>query len=274
MRFRRLGFERRKEELEEEIQAHLRMDIAARMERGATREEAEAAARREFGNASLVREVTHSFWRWGRLERLLSDLQYTLRVLRRSPGFSLAVILTLAVGIGAACAMFTVVDRVLLRGLPYPHPDELVVIEEAGKRGQARPVPYLDIEQWRTRSLAFQSIAFYEPKADDDVSFLEGTRGTVHVSAAAVSGNLFETLGLHPALGREFRIDTKTQAVEAHDGHSLILSDAAWRAAFGADEGIVGRTVRLSGESYTVIGVMPREFGFPYRGVNPVVWTP
>ena len=101
-------FERRKEELDEEIRAHIAMDVRARMERGESRWEAEAAAGREFGNVALVRDVTHGQWRWNRLEGLLRDLAYAIRVLRRASGFSIAVILTLAVGIGSACAMFTV----------------------------------------------------------------------------------------------------------------------------------------------------------------------
>src|SRR5580658_6284913 len=113
-RFERRPFERRKEELEEEIQAHLQMDIRDRMERGESREAAESAARREFGNIALVRDVTHSQWQWNRLERLAGELAYTVRVLCRASGFSIAVMLTLAIGIGSACAMFTVVDRVLL----------------------------------------------------------------------------------------------------------------------------------------------------------------
>lgn len=274
MKFRKLGFERRKEELEEEIQAHLRMDIAGRMERGAAREEAEAAARREFGNAGLVREVTHGFWRWGRMERLLNDLKYTVRVLRRSPGFSVAVILTLAVGIGAACAMFTVVDRVLLRRLPFPHAEELVHIDESGKRGTSNGAPYLDIEQWRSRSHAVQEIAYYEATPENAVAFLQSGRGTIHVDVASASGNLFQTLGVKPQLGRGFQPDTKTGAVIPQDENSLILSNAAWRVAFSADPAVLGRSVHINGEAFTIVGVMPGGLNFPYGGQFPVVWKP
>jgi predicted permease len=264
-------FERRKEDLEEEIQAHLRMDVAARMERGASRAEAEAAARREFGNVGLVRDVTHGFWRWGWLERLIGDFGYSVRVLRRSAGFSIAVILTLAVGIGAACAMFTVVDRVLLRSLPYRHPDELAVIQETGKRGARNGSPYLDIAQWRARSRSFREIAFYDSNVRK-TAFLNAGDATIHVNAPAISGNLLETLGVHPALGREFREDRASGAVEAQDAHSLMLSDGVWRANYGGDPAIVGKIVRVDGEAYTVIGVMPRGFTFPFGYEQPVVW--
>lgn len=269
MKFPRPGFERRKEELEAEIQAHIRMDIAARMDQGATREEAEAAARRQFGNAALVRDVTHGFWRWGRLERLWNDLRYTVRVLRRSPGFSLAVIFTLAVGIGAACAMFTVVDKALLRRLPYQDPRQLVQIRESAWNAS----PWLDIEQWQARAHAIHGIAFYDLMSKT-TAFLDTGAGTAHVRAPAVSGNLFATLGVHPVLGREFRDDKKTGAVDPVDAHSVILSDAVWHAAFGGDPAVLGRTILLSGKSFTVIGVMPRGFVFPMHVDLPLVWLP
>src|ERR1700728_5133151 len=114
MNFWRFGlFERRKDELDEEIRAHIAMDVQARMERGESQHKAEAAARREFGNVALVRDVTHGQWRWNRLEGLLRDVAYAARVLRRASGFSMAVILTLAVGIGSACGMVSVGGRVV-----------------------------------------------------------------------------------------------------------------------------------------------------------------
>lgn len=269
VKFWKLGFERRKEELDEEIQAHLRMDIAARMERGETREAAAAAAQREFGNSALVRDVTHGVWRWGGVERFLTDLRYTVRVLRRSPGFSLAVILTLAVGIGAACAMFTVVDKALLRRLPYQNPQELIQIRESTWNA----APWLDIEQWQARAHAIRSIAFYDFMSKT-TTFLDTGAGAAHVRVPAVSGNLFATLGVHPALGREFREDSKTGAVDPQDAHSVILSDAVWHTAFGGNDAILGKTIRLSGESFTVIGVMPRGFDFPMNVDLPLVWRP
>ncbi len=267
-------FEKRKDELDEEIQAHLRMDVAARMERGQSQAEAERAARREFGNAALVRDVTHREWRWTRLEGFMRDLAYAVRVLRRSRGFSIAVVLILAVGIGSACAMFTVVDRVLLRSLPYKHADALILIQEAGKRGPLNyGAPYLDIKQWRERSTAIDQIAFYDGNRTH-IAFLDGSGGTTHVSSPAVSGNLFATLGVRPALGRDFREERLSGAVDPQDAQSLILSDAAWRTVYGGDASVVGKVVQLNGESFTVIGVMPRGFSFPFGRELPVVWKP
>ena len=147
------GRENRKNELSEEIQSHIRMDVEARVQAGQTPEEARQAALREFGNIALIEDVTHSFWGWVRLERLLQDIRYVLRSFRRNRGFILMVVGTLAVGIGATSGMFTVVNTVLLRSLPYRNPNQLVDIRESGKRGVvAYGSPYQDIQEWRDRS--------------------------------------------------------------------------------------------------------------------------
>ena len=273
-RFGRGPFERRKGELDEEIRAHLAMDVQARVERGQSREEAEAAARLDFGNIALVRDVTHRQWRWNWLERLSGDLAYAVRVLRRSRGFTLSVILTLAVGVGSACAMFTVVDRVLLRGLPYKDPGRLVEIQEAGKGGAVQyGAPFLDIQQWRQRSAALQQVAFYESNRIH-VSFLEDGSRATHVTTPSISANLFETLGVRPAIGRGFLRDKSSDAVDPQDAHTVILSDAVWRTTYNAQDSVLGKTIRLNGESYSVIGVMPRGFSFPLSTELSLVWTP
>jgi len=277
-------FDRRKGELAEELRAHLEMDIRDRIVRGEAEAAARAAAKRELGNAGLILDVTHGFWRWGRLESWLRDGKYALRSLRRSPGFAVAVVGTLAVGIGAALAMFTVVDRVLLRTLPFEHADRLVELWEVGARGThvySTPSPYFDIEQWRQRGRAFSGIGFY--LGNNRISFLEGLSGsagqtaTMHVLSTPVSANFFSVLGVAPAFGRGFAQQDAGGSAKPEEAHSLILSDAAWRATFGEDRGIIGKTVQLSGERFTVIGVMPRGFSFPLaKDANtellPTVW--
>jgi predicted permease len=151
-----------------------------------------------------------------------------------------------------------------------------VEIRESGKKGPlGYGSPYLDIDQWRQRSRAFSQIAFYGNDTRR-ASFLEGSAGTMHVSSAAVSANLFDLLGVHPALGRGFSARDAGGSVKADDEHSLLLSDAVWRANYGADPAIVGKTVVMNGESFRVIGVMPRSFTFPFTGANtngmPLVW--
>ena len=268
------SFERRKTELDEEIEAHIRMDVQSRIDRGESSEQAHAAAMREFGNVPLVKDVTHGLWRWRRMERLAQDLRYAFRSFRRSPGFAITVITTLAIGIGATCAMFTVVDHVLLRSLPYQNSNQLVDVRAAGKKGVVDfGSPYLDIQQWRERSRSFQEIAFYN-RNNNRVSFLEGNTGAMQVSAPRVGASLFRTLGVHPAMGRDFDEQQNSGGVRPEEAQTLILSDAVWRTAYGSDTAILGKTVKLSGISYTVSGVMPRGFAFPFGGTLPAVWLP
>jgi predicted permease len=281
-------FDRRKRDLDEELRSHLAMDIRDRMQRGEPEVEARAAALRELGNLALIRDVTQGFWSWSRLENWLRDGKYALRGLTRSRGsrgFALAVVGTLALGTGAALAMFTVVDRVLLRSLPYAQADRLVEIWESGSRGKIQyGAPYFDVDQWRQRSRALSDIGFYVDTYRLRVSFLEGAAGSSdqssasRVTAAPVSANLFGLLGVAPQLGRGFAPLDAGGSAKPEEVHSIVLSDAVWRGNFGADPGILGKLVSLSGERYTVIGVMPRGFTFPREDAGadapPMVWEP
>jgi predicted permease len=272
-------FERRKQDLADEIHAHIQMDIADRISRGESPEHAQSAAQREFGNSAVIQEVTHRMWRWTRFERLQSDLRLAGRGLRRSWGFSLTVVLTLAIGVGATCAMFTVVDRVLLWPIRFGDPSRLVRITEVGKRGsdQSGNAAYQDIAEWHRRSRAFEAFSFYDEN-NRRVWFLDGKNGTVHVSSASISANLFPMLGVEPALGRGFLPQDSGGAVKRDDAHTILLSDAAWREDFGADPGVVGTVTHMNGESLTIVGVMPPDVLFPYGSGEwnglPVVWRP
>jgi putative ABC transport system permease protein len=264
-------FAKHKAELDEEIQAHLQMDIQDRKDRGESPEQAHAAAIREFGNVALIEDVTREARGWVWLERLGQDLRYAFRQLRRSPAFTITVIATLTLGLGATAAMFTVVDHVLLRPLPYEDSHQLVTISEAGKKGITGGSPFLDLRQWRQRSLTLQEIAFYRPT--NHVSFLDGNTGSTHVNAPEVSANLFAVLGVHPAMGRGFE-GQSDGSVLAGESHNLILSDPVWRTTYGGDPYILGKAVKLNGESYIIVGVMPRGFTFPFGDGNPHVWLP
>jgi predicted permease len=198
-----------------------------------------------------------------------TDLRYSLRQLKRAPAFSIMTIAMLAAGIAASAAMFTVVDAVLLRRMPYRNPGQLVEIMEAGKNGSTMfGAPYVDLQQWRERSRTLQSIAFHT--WDKPTSYIEGDTGPVQVNTPAVSKNLFRTLGVGPALGHDFSGDDW----EKQNIKTIILSDAVWRDGFGADRNILGRIVRINGKSYTVIGVMPRGFQFPFNPEKPQIWIP
>jgi len=207
------------------------------------------------------------------LESVSADIRYALRQIGRSPGFALTVIMTLGIGVAASTAMFTVVDHVLLRPLPYDDAGRLVEIKEAGQKG---PVifggTFLDIQQWRKRSRTLQAIAFHT--YSKPTSFLEGKMGAVQVNTPKVSTNLFATLGVKPAMGRGFDDLNTDEFARKGDTKTAVLSDAVWRDGFGGDASILGKVIRLNGESYAVIGVMPRGFQFPFNTEKPQVWIP
>jgi predicted permease len=266
-------FAKRKADLDEELHAHLQMDIQDRQSRGASPEQARIAAMREFGNVALIEDVTRETWGWVRLERLGQDLRYALRQLRKSPVFTTTVIATLALGLGATAAMYTVVDRVLLRPLPYKDSHQLVEIKESGKKGPVEfGTPFLDLQQWRERTHTLKEIAFYTT-LNNHVSFLEGNTASTQVNAPQVSANLFEVLGAHPAMGRNFEGQNNGFALSA-ETHTLILSDSIWRTTYGSDPNILGKAVKLNGESHIVVGVMPRGFTFPFGRAEQLVWLP
>lgn len=259
-------------DLSQEIQQHLEEKIEELVAGGMAWEQAEYQAKREFGNAALLEETAREEWAWPQLESLWADVSYSARQIRRSPGFALTAIATLATGIAASAAMFTVVDRVLLRPLPYEHAGQLVQITEVGKKGSSMfGAPYLDLEVWRERSHTLQEIAFHT--YDKPTSFLEGNSGPVQVQTPRVSTNLFETLGVKPAIGHGFDDSSSGEVGRKGAAKTAVLSDAVWRDGFGADANMLGRVIKLNGESYTVVGVMPRGFQFPFNPEKPQIWT-
>jgi predicted permease len=266
------GFGTRKSDLDEELATHLQMAIADRVARGESAEEARAAAELEMGNLPLAKDVTRETWGWVSMERLVQDLKYALRQMRRSPGFAATVIGTLAVGIGAAAAMFTVVDHVLLRPLPYKDAARLVSVEEEGKSAkEIWNAPWLDIAQWKAESHSFEDIAFSSGLGGR--TYLEGKGASLQVDGQKVSSNLFGMLGAKPALGRGF-VDEQPSFGAGKNADGIVLSHAVWEAAFGADKGIIGRVVRVNDVPYTVLGVMRPGFVYPLgHGFAGQVWT-
>ena len=191
--------------------------------------------------------------------RLWQDVRYAARRMRQAPLFSAAVVATLALAIGATTAMFSVVDTVLLRPLPYREADRLVMLYQGIPKAIAHPIGFSapDYHGFLDRATAFESIAAFRNKSYE----LSGVDQPERILAAAVSWTLFTTLGVEPALGRSFSRDED-------EGKQLvaILSDALWRRKYGADLSVVGRAVVLDRRAYTVVGVMPRGFAFPSRG--------
>lgn len=262
MRFPRLPWQRRRDELDgaldEEIRTHLAMAVRDRIARGEPGEDAVVAARREFGNVGHVKEVTREMWggRW--LEQLLQDLRYALRSLRRAPTFALVAILTIALGIGVNTAMFTIVDGVLLRPLPFADPSRLYVIAHA-------PVasPFFawytmadrEYAQYRDATRAFESTAAYNLYE----STLVGAGEPARIQAARVTPSFLSVLGVRPQAGRGF---LPTDDRPGNDAVAMV-SASLWRTRFGGDSSIIGRSVTVDGERHTIVGILPDGFDFP-----------
>ena len=269
-----LTAERQDREFDLEMAAHLDMLTDDNIRRGLAPAEARRQAVLRFGGPVQIREQQHQNRSLPFVETTMQDIRYGMRALRRSPAYSLVAIATLAIGIGAGTAVFTVVGAVLMRPLPYQAPDQLVRIFETNPlrrwtRNIAAPANYAD---WRTRNKSFTGIAAYEQFSTNGSGagdlFLTGFGEPQSLKALGVSGNLFEVLGAAPLLGRAF------VEAEQWEGRArvAILSYGLWQSAFGGDPAIVGRTITLSGRGYDVVGVMPRAFFFPGRDVQ--LWTP
>lgn len=263
---------RRDPEMDEELASHLAMAEEEHRQRGMSPEEARQTALREFGGVTQVRETMRLGEGLPFLENLRRDVGYALRQMRKSPGFAATVIGTLALGIGAAAAMFTVVDHVLLQPVPYRNAGRLVEIDEVSKTGPEVIIPWLDIEQWRARSHSFDEIAFSTGISGGGRTFLNQGMTSIEVGASQVSTNLFPMLGVQPMLGRGFLPVRRSFGPDKNAG-TLLLSYAAWQATGGRRD-IVGRSVDINDQPWTVVGIMPPGFRYPARTYGVAqVWT-
>jgi predicted permease len=247
------GLER---EMEREIAFHLEMSTRRNVERGMTPQAAAREARLAFGSLEAAREDARQAHRARLAENIVADVRFGARALRRTPSFATAAILTMALGIGASTAIFSVVDGVLLRPLPVPQPEDFAYLGWVWSKGN--DVPSLTAFQYqfvRERAQSLAAVAAYQTQ--------EAQLGTAAAAAPVrglrVNGDFFRALGFEPRLGRAF------VAAELQTGTSpvVILGDSVWRTRFGADADIVGRSILLDGESRTVVGVMPAAFAFP-----------
>ena len=199
---------------------------------------------------------------------LSHNLRYAFRFMRHNPGFTAVIVLTLALGIGANTAIFSVVYSALLRPLPYRNPSELLFLGESREQYpqiDLAQASYPDFRDWQRSSKTFQSLAVYGCDG-----FILDTGGEPKLAVAtSVTPNFFSTLGVKPALGRDF-----VDGEDMPDGpHVVILSDAFWRSDFGARPGVVGTSIRLDGKPVTVVGVLPRDFEFAQSNSAPL-WVP
>jgi len=200
------------------------------------------------------------------MRSFLQDLHYALRQLRNAPVFALTAVLTLALGIGVNAAMFSVVDQVLLRAMPFPRASEVVQMAVRSESGGFSPTSMPDIRDWQARSHSFQQIGFFT----EQVPTLGGTNSPRLVAQVISSANLFDLLEARPLMGRTF-LPSDSEA-----GHTnvVVLTASIWRELYHGDPGIVGRSVPINGLPYTVVGVMPEGFAFPANTGDNALWTP
>jgi putative ABC transport system permease protein len=277
-KFRAL-FRRRKpaDDLAEEIRAHLAMEEEENLDAGMPPEEARYAALRRFGNVVLTEERSREMWGWRSVETLWQDLRYGLRMLWKNPGFTAVAALTLALGIGVNTTIFSLVSSMLLRKPPVDDPDRLMMLlsrnpgaESPVEEANRLPVSPLDFLDWRAQATAFSGIT----AASLDEFTLSGGTEPERVSGAQVVANYFQVLGVPPVLGRAFLPG------EDKPGHGkvVILREDLWERRFGADPLVLGRRVKVNGESCTVIGIMPNSFRrmwlFPAQFWTPLIFTP
>ncbi|HEY5255630.1 MAG TPA: ABC transporter permease, partial [Acidobacteriaceae bacterium] len=241
------------DDLSEEMRQHLDEKIEALVAGGMPREEAVHAARHAFGNATLLEQRSREVWMWPFIESLWADIKFALRQLRKSPGFAITAILTLALGIGIAATMFAIVDGVLLRPLVFPNSSRLYTAAAVGAKGDPDDwISYADIQQWRKAAHNSAQIAF----SGGTIEIAELRSGALLISNDRLSANFLRTLGVEPMLGRDFLPE------EQLDGrsHVVLLSYPIWQKAFAGNPKILGKTLRIGGIPYNVIGVIPPQF--------------
>lgn len=256
-------------DLSEEMRSHLAFAIEENIAQGMSPDEAQAAARRHFGNQTIIRERAHEAWQFPKFETILQDLRHGARAIRKSPGFSLAVILTLALGIGANTAIFSVVYSVLLRPLPYPSRERLAQLEESTHNSPGFSVTWINFEHWRDENHSFEEMAGFQ-----NAGFtLTGHGNAVLTHAALVTHTLFHLTGTRPLLGRLF---TESDDRPGAPG-TVLLAYNFWAKTFGGDPAVLNKSLTLNGKDYQIIGVLPPSFKFKsvdyYLPLGPIAGT-
>ncbi|HEY6465353.1 MAG TPA: ABC transporter permease [Candidatus Acidoferrales bacterium] len=258
--FRRSRMER---QLDDELRFHIETHTDDLMRSGLSRGEAARQARLAFGGVDRAKEECRDATGASFVESLLQDTRFGLRMLRKNPGFTAVAVLTLALGIGANAAIFSVVDAVLLRPLAYNDADQLVTILHYGT-GPIGPANYLDYRDQSTSYTAMGAAEYWSPN-------LTGVESPEHLIALHITQNMLPLLGARPQLGRLFAEG------EDHTGsdHEVILSYGLWQRRFSGDRNVLGKTIVLDGSSYSIVGVMPADFHFaPFWATHAELWAP
>jgi predicted permease len=259
-------FQRRRKETEihDELQFHLEEEAAEREQEGIAPEQAKWSAHRDLGNVTLLEEHVRAVWVWTFLEQLLQDLRYALRTMLANKTFSALAILSLALGVGATAAIFSFVNAVLLKPLPYPHPERIVSVREKLPGGGSNFISTLNFLDWERQNRCFQ---FLSAIARDTVT-LTGSGSPEELNVHRVSASYFKVLGVGATLGRTFAESED----EVGNDREVVLSNRIWRSRFGGDPKVIGRHITLDAKNYTIIGVLPENSEFDRSWA--VMWLP
>jgi len=263
-------------DLEEELEFHLAMRAEKNRALGIGADDARVAARRRFGNVTLVKEDCREMWIFTWTETLWRDVRYAARILVKSPGFAAVVIFSLALGIGANTAVFSAMNAVLLRALPYEHPDTLATVWTTQKTNPGSEddlPPIAEVADWKKQNHVFADIAGISA---GDRAMLTGLGEPGPVRMQSATQNFFDLVGVQPALGRVFRTEESQEQFQ-----TVVISNAFWRRRFNSDPNVLGKAFRIDGVVSTVVGVMPAGFtgfapwyGSSTEGKATEVWTP
>ena len=248
----------------EEIKAHLELEADELEHEGVSEEDARRRAKVEFGNAQAARERFYLRSRVEWLDNLVRDIRFAFRQLRKNPGFSIAAIAVLALGIGACVAVFAFVDAALIKPLPYADPQRLVHVTESEVTSPKVNISYLDYLDWKRLNTVLTSMEVFTGWD----ALLSTPTGSEPVPAERVSAGFFRTLGVAPVLGRDFH--SGEDALSAPN--VVVIGYGFWQRQFGGRNDVIGQTVTLSGVLHTVIGVLPKDFEFAL-GDGPEIWA-
>lgn len=264
---------RRKDDLDEEIQAHLRMATEDRIGRGEQPAQAQSSALREFGNVPLIKDVTHDTWGWIWLEQLRQDVRYAMHQLVRAPGFTLAVVVSLALGIGANTTIFSFVNALLFRPPAVTDSANLVELMNRNAKGSGiesyLPLSYPGYAHYRDFNQTFAGLAAFDGDPRPVSWSNHGQGETAH--GQLVSGDFFSVAGIQPSLGRTF---VYADDNAANPRPVVIVSHAFWQQKLAANPSILGQTLVLNGTGYAIIGVAPAGFTGVLVGMQPDFWAP
>jgi hypothetical protein len=247
-------------DLSAEIEAHVEFEVEENMARGMPPDEARAAARRHAGNLTRIQERAAEAWSFPPLETIAQDVRYGVRGIRRSPGFSLVVVLTLALGIGANTAIFSVVNAVLLRPLPYPAAERLVWLGESDPKAEGISVTWVNYQHWRSENHSFEDMAGFQTAH----LTLTGRGDPLFTRAGLVTYGFFGLVGAHPVLGRLFSASDDQPGAAP----TAVLDYQFWTGKMGADPAVLGATLALDGKPYEVIGVLAPGLHFFQQSID------